>query len=42
MRLLFGREQSVIAKHIRNIFTEEELIESSTCAFFAQVQNEGG
>jgi hypothetical protein len=42
MGLLFGRERSVIAKHIRNIFTEEELVESSTCAFFAQVQNEGG
>ncbi len=40
--LLFGRERSVIAKHIRNIFLEEELTESSTCAFFAQVQNEGG
>ena len=26
---LFGRERSVIAKHIRNIFEEEELDENS-------------
>jgi len=42
MVLLFGRERSVITKHIRNIFAEGELAEISTCAFFAQVQNEGG
>ena len=42
MALLFGRERSVITKHIRNIFLEEELIENSTCAFFAHVQDEGG
>jgi len=42
MVLLFGRERSVITKHIRNVFAEGELTEASTCAFFAHVQNEGG
>ena len=38
---LFDRDRSVIQRHIRNIFKENELEESSTCAKFAQVQNEG-
>ena len=42
MSLLFGRERSVITKHIRNIFAENELDEKATCANFALVQNEGG
>jgi hypothetical protein len=38
---LFGRERSVIAKHLRNIYKEEELLESTTRAKFAQVRFEG-
>ena len=41
MAKLFNRDRSVIQRHIRNIFKENELEESSTCAKFAQVQNEG-
>lgn len=39
---LFGRERSVIAKHVKNIFSDGELLESATCAKFAQVRQEGG
>ena len=39
---LFQRDKSVISRHIRNIYSEGELEESSTVAFFATVQNEGG
>ena len=39
---LFGRERSVITKHIRNTFGEGELEPEATCAKFAQVQTEGG
>lgn len=42
MASLFDRERSVITKHLRNVFREGELERSATCAFFAQVQNEGG
>ena len=38
---LFGRDRSVIAKHIENVFREKELPRDRTCANFAQVQNEG-
>lgn len=38
---LFGRERSVISKHLRNIFKDGELLESTTCAKFAQVRQEG-
>ena len=38
---LYGRDRTVITKHIRNIYAEGELIETSTCANFAQVQIEG-
>lgn len=41
MAKLFGRDRSVIQRHIRNIFKENELEQNSTCAKFAQVQNEG-
>ena len=41
MAKFFDRDRSVIQRHIRNIFKENELEESSTCAKFAQVQNEG-
>ena len=33
--LLFGRERSVITKHIRNVFAECELGRSAVCAKFA-------
>ena len=35
MSNLFGRDISVIGKHIRNIFKEEELVKDSGCAKFA-------
>jgi prophage maintenance system killer protein len=38
---LFGRERSVITKHLRNVFREHELDPAATCAKFAQVQAEG-
>lgn len=41
MAKLFDRDRSVIQRHIKNIFKENELEESSTCTKFAQVQNEG-
>jgi hypothetical protein len=41
MAELFGRERSVITKHIRNVFKEGELEPGPTCAKFAQVQTEG-
>ncbi|MFB1486130.1 MAG: virulence protein RhuM/Fic/DOC family protein [Thiocapsa sp. C3-sup] len=41
MTELFGRERSVITKHIGNVFKEGELEASATCAKFAQVQREG-
>ena len=39
---LFGRERSVITKHVRNVFRDGELDPGATCAKFAQVQIEGG
>ncbi|QQS15650.1 MAG: virulence protein RhuM/Fic/DOC family protein [Candidatus Moraniibacteriota bacterium] len=33
--LLFGRDKSVISRHIRNVFKEEELMRDSVVAFFA-------
>jgi prophage maintenance system killer protein len=39
---LFERDKSVISRHIRNIYREEELEESSTVAKNATVQIEGG
>ena len=41
MGQLFGRERSVITKHLRNVFRERELEPEATCAKFAQVQTEG-
>ncbi len=38
---LFQRDKSVISKHIKNIFDEEELDPSRTVAKFATVQTEG-
>ena len=39
---LFGRDKSVISRHLRNIFSSNELKRGSTVAFFATVQHEGG
>ena len=41
MGQLFGRERSVITKHVRNAFKEGELDAGATSAKFAQVQTEG-
>ena len=38
---LFGAERSVITKHLKNIYEENELITGATCAKIAQVQMEG-
>ncbi len=38
---LFGAERSVITKHLKNIYEENELIKGATCAKIAQVQMEG-
>jgi prophage maintenance system killer protein len=38
---LFGRERSVVTKHIRNAYDEGELEPQATCANFAQVRQEG-
>ncbi len=42
LSVIFDIERSVITKHIKNIFKDNELDKNSTCAFFAQVQIEGG
>ena len=41
MVLLFGRDQSVISKHIRNIFAEGELDKKSVYAKFAYTAADG-
>ena len=41
MSSLFGRDISVIGKHIRNIFKEEELIKESVWAKFAYTASDG-
>jgi hypothetical protein len=38
---LFGRERSVITKHLKNIFKEDELDEKVVSAFFAQTTQHG-
>ncbi|MEA1937451.1 MAG: death-on-curing protein [Patescibacteria group bacterium] len=35
MTILFGRDKSVISRHIKNIFTEKELNKNSVVAKFA-------
>jgi len=39
---IFGRDRSVVNKHIRSIYADGELEEEATCAKNAQVQIEGG
>ncbi len=41
MAELFGRERSVVAKHIRNAFKEGELTQERVCAKFAQTAADG-
>jgi len=41
MTELFGRERSVITKHINNIFKEGELVRDSVCAKFAHTAEDG-
>jgi Virulence protein len=38
---LFGKDKSVISRHLKNIFEEKELSQKSTVAKFATVQMEG-
>lgn len=38
---LFERDKSVISRHIKNIYKDEELEKNATVAFFATVQQEG-
>jgi hypothetical protein len=38
---LFDRDKSVISKHLKNIFNEEELIKISVVAFFATTASDG-
>lgn len=41
MTSLFGRERSVITKHLRNVFAEGELERDSVCAKFAHTAADG-
>jgi prophage maintenance system killer protein len=41
MSELFGRERSVITKHLRNVFAEGELVENAVCANFAHTADDG-
>ncbi|MEI6221519.1 MAG: virulence protein RhuM/Fic/DOC family protein [bacterium] len=38
---LFGRDKSVVSRHIKNIFKEEELQRNSVVAFFATTASDG-
>jgi prophage maintenance system killer protein len=38
---LFERDRTVVSKHIKNIFTEKELIQDAVCAKFAHTANDG-
>src|SRR5450830_883759 len=41
MAELFGRERSVVTKHLRNVFKEGELSEPAVCANFAHTAADG-
>ena len=41
MSELFGRDKSVISRHVRTVYQEGELSPGGTVAFFATVQQEG-
>lgn len=38
---LFGRERSVITKHVRNVFRDGELVPEAVCAKFAHTASDG-
>ncbi len=38
---IFGVERSVVTKHIRNVFKDEELEENAVCAKFAHTASDG-
>ena len=42
LKIYFKQTDTSIKRHISNIYKSQELKEESTCAFFAQVQKEGG
>ena len=41
MSQLFGRERSVITKHVRNVFRDGEFEPEATCAKFAHTAEDG-
>lgn len=41
MAALFGRERSVVTKHLRNVFKEGELDKEAVCANFAHTASDG-
>lgn len=41
LTLLFNRDRTVIGRHIRNIFNEDELTEKEVCANFAHTTQHG-
>lgn len=41
MAELFGRERSVITRHVRNVFQDGELDRQAVCALFAQTATDG-
>lgn len=41
LAILFGRDRTVITRHIANVYRENEVDRKSTCAKFALVQTEG-
>jgi len=41
MAELFGKDRTVIGRHIRNVYNEGELQQSITCAKFAHMGSEG-
>lgn len=41
MAQLFGRERSVVSKHLRNVFAEGELSPEAVCAKFAHTADDG-
>ena len=41
MAVLFGRDRTVILRHVQNIYTTQELLPETTCAKNAQVAADG-
>lgn len=41
MAELFGKGRTTITEHIQNVFSENELVQESTCRKFRQVRTEG-